>query len=77
LARGSLLYNRTTDFLVLKKGLYGHKMVEIAENIEHMEMGNTELTLSLLNVLQDHFELELDKAMHPENYYEEPDEDEE
>ena len=50
-------------------------MVEIADFIEHMETGDTQLTLKLLEVLQDHFELEFDKVMHPENYMEEPDDE--
>jgi len=54
-----------------------HKVLEVADYIEHLETGNTELTLNILGVLEEHFRLELDKAIHPENYYEEPDENEE
>jgi hypothetical protein len=48
-------------------------MLEIADYIE--PLGGTKLTLDILKVLQDHFYEDMDREMHPEDYYDRPDDD--
>ncbi len=57
------------DYLVDVKTKFQHKMLERAGLIEMI--GDTKLTMELLDVLTDHFEEDHDRAMHPEDYFDE------
>ena len=48
-------------------------MLESASYVE--PIGDTELTLNLLGVLEEYFGKEFDKAEHPENYDEGPEDE--
>lgn len=57
------------DYIVDVKTKFQHTMLERAGLIEMI--GDTKLTMELIDVLTNHFEEDYERALHPENYLEE------
>lgn len=61
------------EWIVDVKSPFQYKILEIASNLE--QVGDPELALDLLGILQDYFFKQRDLAEHPENYFQEPEDE--